>query len=93
MFVFFSQQLEQTLNSLSKAHSQGSASSSKSPQGSHIIYPQVHIIDWTYIFAGVETLSLYGKHFFEQLSELESECDHARKQDTMTMGTTPIVQD
>ena len=38
--------------------------------------------------AGIETLSLYGQHFFEQLSKLELECDQTRKQSLMT--GTPV---
>ena len=39
------------------------------------------------ISAGVEALSLYGQHFFEQLAELEAQCDRARHQ-TLTSNTS-----
>ena len=41
---------------------------------------------------GIETLSLYGQHFFKQLSKLEDECDHTRRQSHMT-GSTGTIQD
>ena len=45
----------------------------------------------TLISAGVEALSLYGQHFFEQLAELEAQCDRTRHQ-TLT-NTASVVQD
>ena len=46
-----------------------------------LVYYLFHVIS-----AGVEALSLYGQHFFEQLAELEAQCDRTRQQ-TLTDTT------